>query len=183
MTTHADRSDNTHNWLDAASPFFNLFARSDGLWWPHRSLTKALLGGQRNGLAYLEANRRLLDEMRNIVRKEQDLALELSQMAFEGGAEMSDALQVNAVFEHAATGLRALCEAWVDAQLRSLDTMRSLTPGGRKSQVPVRPETPAAPDPLVEEDGKPRAFQRAAAKANAAQRAAAEAMRLAPEAH
>jgi hypothetical protein len=108
----------------------NLFAKNDGFWWPHRSLARALLCTQGNASAYVEANRKLLDEMRSIVRKEQDLALEISQKALEAisateSSAVPDAPEVNAVFERAINGLRSLGEDWMNAQLRSLDAMRS----------------------------------------------------------
>jgi hypothetical protein len=130
-------------------PLLNLFAKNDGFWWPHRSLAKALLCTQENASAYVEANRKLLDEMRAIVRKEQDLALEISQKALEavaenGSSKIPDGPEVNAVFERAINGLRALGEDWMNAQLRSLDVMRSHAALKRKSHTIRRAKVPVS---------------------------------------
>lgn len=108
---------------------FDFFPGGEAMWWPFRSVSKALLQTQSNALAYLEANRRLIDEMRNILRKEQDLVIALSEAALKNpaspGAIMA-AGDVNEMFGRAVIGIRELGEAWIDAQVRSLDTMRSI---------------------------------------------------------
>jgi hypothetical protein len=114
---------------ETTESLLNLFATTDGFWCPHRSLARALLSTQKNASAYVEANRRLLDDMRAIVRKEQDVAFEISQKALQAvsgnGSPALGAPDVNAVFERATAALRALGEEWLNAQLRSLNAMRS----------------------------------------------------------
>lgn len=118
---------------DGPDSMFNFFSRSEGMWWPFRSVSKALLQTQTNALAYLEANRRLLDEMRKIVRKEQDLVIELSETALKtvskpgtmSGITVVDG-DVNEMFGRAMSGIREIGEAWIDAQVRSLDMMRRI---------------------------------------------------------
>jgi len=153
MTTHSDKNKKENGGPDANNSLFNLFAKNDGFWWPYRSFAKALFGTQKNASAYLEANRKLMDEMRDIVRKEQDLALAISQKMLGGAADangplnggmMSGASEVNAMFERATTGLREIGQAWVDAQVRSLDAMRSHTSGSNKPTPTRRQDTSAA---------------------------------------
>jgi hypothetical protein len=92
------------------------FVRNEAFWWPFRAVSEALLQTQHSSAAYLEANRRLVDEARNIIRKEHDLLLELSET---GRSE------ANKAFNRALTGIRELGEAWIDAQIRSLATMHA----------------------------------------------------------
>jgi hypothetical protein len=93
-------------------------------WWPFQAVSKALLQTQRNTAAYLEANRRLVDEMRDIMRKERELLLELSET---GRSE------ANKAFNRAVRGIRELGEAWIDAQVRSLERMHA------SAEVPREP--------------------------------------------
>jgi hypothetical protein len=153
MTTHSHKNEKQHNGPDANNSLFNLFAKHEGFWWPYRSFAKALLGTQKNASAYLEANRKLMDEMRDIVRKEQDVALEISEKTLERAAEtsrppnggtMSGDSEVYAMFERATTGLREIGQAWVDAQVRSLDAMRSHASGTHQSTATRRHDTSTA---------------------------------------
>ena len=128
------------NGADMNAPLFNLFAKNDGFWWPYRSFAKALLATQKDASAYLETNRDLMDEMREIVRREQDLSLEISQKAIEqltkaaamNGHGKADTAEINAIFDRAITGLHELGEAWMNAQMRSLDAMRSYAATAQK---------------------------------------------------
>jgi hypothetical protein len=123
--------------------------RSESFWWPYRAVAKALLRTQDNSLAYIEANRRLIDAMRNILRKEQDLAFEISEAVLavsrKSGLRTADeapsqANEVNEAFDRAMSGIRELGEAWIDAQVRSLDTIR-----GPRETPREKDETPPAP--------------------------------------
>src|SRR6185295_3727551 len=106
MTLHTNKISKAHEGTAAINPMFNLFAKNDGFWWPYRSFAKALLGTQKNTLAYLEANRKLIDDMRDIIRKEQELALEISQKTIKGLSEIGFSpkagiatSEVNEIFE------------------------------------------------------------------------------------
>ena len=133
MTTPSDKLTG-FNKAFGGNGIYDLFANGEGMWWPFRSVAKALLQTQKNTEAYLEANRRLFDEMRTIVRKEQDLIAELSEGVLKelntatrsGNRQIAPAThELNTMFDRAATGIRELSEAWIDAQVRSLDIMRS----------------------------------------------------------
>jgi hypothetical protein len=146
------KTEKRRNGLDANGELFNLFAKNDGFWWPYRSFAKALLATQKDASAYLESNRDLIDEMRDIVRREQDLSLEISQKALEkvvkkgsaGGNGMADPQEVNAIFDRAMMGLQELGEAWMNAQMRSLDAMRSHAANALKQPPARRSERPMA---------------------------------------
>jgi len=91
--------------------------------------------------------------MRDIVRREQDLALEISEktlqgvgagVASNGGAIITGASDVNAMFERAAAGLRELGEVWMNAQMRSLDAMRCQASSTNKPTTTRRHEASTA---------------------------------------
>jgi len=135
MTAQAQiKKENTERKEAEAS--FDFFPGGEAMWWPFRSVSKALLQTQSNALAYLEANRRLIDEMRNILRKEQELVIELSETALKKPASSGAVTvpgNVNEMFGRAVMGIRELGEAWIDAQVRSLDTMRLIEDTRRPS--------------------------------------------------
>ena len=128
----------------------------DAFWWPFRTFSKALLQTQRNSTAYLEANRRLIDEMRTIIRKQQDLAIDISDSVLHavtkanktaGGSNVLNPAEVNQVFDLAVSRMRELGEAWIDVQVRSLDAMRSYADTGqiqKKTATRVQIEAEAA---------------------------------------
>src|SRR5262249_43760018 len=142
------RHDNNRAGPSADDPLFNLFVKTDGFWWPYRSLARALLATQKNAGAYVEANRLLIDEMRDIVRREEDLALEIFQKAIEAaesgaaanGQAMLDTAEINAMFERAILALRELCEAWMNTQMRVLDAMRLHASGAHDASSKGRSE-------------------------------------------
>jgi hypothetical protein len=91
---------------------------------------------QKDASAYLEANRKLMDEVREILRREQNLSLELSNKLLEdatenGGTRMGDTSTMNAMFDSAIASIRELGEAWMSAQMRSLDAMRRHAANGQ----------------------------------------------------
>jgi len=57
----------------AEEPFmpFSILSQSELLWWPYRSLSKVILQTHRDTRVYLEINRKPLDDLRRIVRREQ----------------------------------------------------------------------------------------------------------------
>jgi hypothetical protein len=149
---------------DAAIRMFN------ELWWPYRTLSQALLQTQRNATGYLEANRRLLGTLRHIIRKEQDLAAEISEsllkaMSPSGNPNCArmifDPNRVNEIFNRATSGMRELSQVWIEAQTHSLNTMRLCGQNGDEVEIPVqidaqaeqsgpqRHVTEAAPEPII----------------------------------
>jgi hypothetical protein len=144
MTAHSSKNGKPHNGsphsreLDNDSPLVQLLSKSEEFWWPYKSFAKAMLAAQKDAFAYIDANRKLLDEIRDILRKEQNLALEITQKSLdraakngwaEGGAVL-DPSEVSAMFEVATSGWQELGEAWMHAHMRSLDTIRSIAAEG-----------------------------------------------------
>jgi hypothetical protein len=116
---------------NSSSDAFNM---NEAMWSPYWAVAKALLRTQRNTLAYLEANRRLVDAMRTFAQQEQNLALEISDMVLKvmsapGLRPNRDSIlhsaDINRAFERGLAGIRELGEFWIDAQMRSLEVIRS----------------------------------------------------------
>ena len=131
---------------------FDLFTKSE-LMWPYWSVAKALLRTQRNTFAYLEANRRLADAMRTFVRQEQNLALEISDLVLKtmsaGGLRpnsdtVSPSADINGAFDRALAGIRDLGQFWIDAQVRSINVMRSQDPARGGVQESAHAQAEAA---------------------------------------
>jgi hypothetical protein len=133
-----------HTGSDANNSLLHLFSKNASFWSPYRSFAEALMETQLDASAYLEANRKLMDEIRDIVRREQDLSLEISSRMLKrttesGGLALHDASQVNAMFDRAIEGVRELSEAWKNAQMRSLEVMREHAFNGRKLRTARKP--------------------------------------------
>lgn len=113
-------------------PGFDLLARSDLMLWPYRSMAKALLRTHNDLAAYVEANRKLADEMRDIFRREQDLVLEIAEKTLkrasdavgEGKAMMTTG-HMEELYDSAVAGVRELGRAVADAQVRSIESLRN----------------------------------------------------------
>ena len=153
MTAHAHKAERGQSESGSGSFPFNLLIRDDSAWWPYRSIAKSVLETQKNAHACLEVNRKLMDFMRDMFRKGQDLAFEMSEKTLEGMSEtgwlpksaaMPGASEVNAMFERATTGLQEISQAWMDAQAHSFDVMRSQTARASKSNGSRRHDSLAA---------------------------------------
>ncbi len=71
----------------------DILNQSEFLWWPYRSLTKALLHTYHDSATFRDINQALANELREIVRREQDFVLELSESILSkrsGGARLSE---------------------------------------------------------------------------------------------
>jgi hypothetical protein len=116
-----------------ASPMFDIMARSDLMLWPYRALSKALLRTQSDLTAFVEVNRKLADEMRDIVRREQDLVLDISEKlltratsAANGGTSpVIPSAELEEIYDSAVAGIRDLGKAVADAQIRSIESLRN----------------------------------------------------------
>ena len=115
---------------------FSLLAQSELLWWPYRSLSKMILQRHRDTRAYMEINRKLLDDLRRIARREQELVLEMSEKMFEkmnakgGSARGPLGFELGAMeemCESAIAGIRELGQALSNAQVQSIEAFREHT--------------------------------------------------------
>ena len=99
----------------------------------------------------MEINRKLLDDLRRIVRREQELVLDMSEKMFEkmnakdGSARGSLAFEAGAMEEmcqSAIAGIRELGQALSNAQVQSIEAFREharkeLSARGEKSCQPA----------------------------------------------
>jgi hypothetical protein len=126
-----------------------LVAMNDAFWCPYRLAVKTFLEGQKDALSHLTTIRNLLDEMRDTMRREQDIALGVCQKTFEEiGCNVwlakSGPSEANAIFERAIGGLSEFGDAWMKAQMRPLDVTRPRASDARKRAAIQRPEVPIA---------------------------------------
>jgi hypothetical protein len=111
---------------------FHLVVGNEGLWWPYRSMCRALFQMQRDRALVLAVHRKMVDEVAAILRLEQDMVLQLSTKVLEciadaGGRETSGrgySVETNNIFDHAIACIRELGEAVINTQIRSLEAMR-----------------------------------------------------------
>ena len=113
-------------------PFATLY-QSD-LWWaPARAAANLLLQTHRNAAAMVRINRKLADEFRGIMRREEDVMLDLSERMFhrmtdgeaksgDGGSTARESFAQ--LYETAIAGVRELSQAMTDAQTRSIEALR-----------------------------------------------------------
>jgi hypothetical protein len=136
MTTGEKNSDANTEMLRTKSqkaPATNLFAKNDLLLWPYKSLSKALIRTQHDFSIFIEVNRKLADEMREIVRREQDLVMQISEKMLERisstenseGKPMLPAAEIEEIYDSAVAGIRELGKAVADAQIRSIESLRA----------------------------------------------------------
>lgn len=113
---------------------FDVFGHYELMWWPYRSLSKALLRTHGNLTAFMTVNRKLADEMREIIRKEQDLVLQISEKMLhraasardDGGVESFNRVgEIEDLYDSAVAGIRELGKAVADAQVRSIESLRA----------------------------------------------------------
>jgi hypothetical protein len=106
------------------------------MFWPYRTFSRALLRSHDGFSTYLEANRKLADEMREIIRREQDLILEISEKVLQRmsatpasgeNPAIIPSAEIDEIYDSALTGMRELGKAFAEAQVRSLETLRSQT--------------------------------------------------------
>ena len=138
MAVHAHKTD-PFNELSTNNPLLHMLSNGDAFWRPYRSFAKALMDTQAGASACLEANRKLMDEILDFVRKEQDLSFEICTKMMKGvaagnGGPMSkDASEMSALFDQTIENVRHLGEAWMNAQMRSLEAMRQSAPNQHAS--------------------------------------------------
>lgn len=111
---------------------------------PYAEISRALLRAHRNALALTEANRSLSARLRDVMRRQQDLTMQIADQAVEqakGGTPLSPA----AIFDHAAAAVRELGEAYIDAQLAALRELRDGAPELQAASVEqsAKPNGPA----------------------------------------
>jgi len=116
---------------------------------PYAEISRALLRAHRNAMAMTEANRALAARLQDVLRRQQDLTMQIAEEAVEqakGGAPMSPA----AIFDHAAAAVRELGEAYIDAQLAALRELRDNTPTAGSAAKSAQEQPHKAPEKTTE---------------------------------
>lgn len=113
-------------------PFGALY-RNELLWSPYRVAANLLLQMHRNTAAMIGINRKLADELRESVRREQDAMLEIAEKMWHRisdrnvssvGADSLAPESFDRFFETAIGGAREFGQAMADAQVRSIEALR-----------------------------------------------------------
>jgi hypothetical protein len=109
----------------------DLLFHNEFLWAPARATANIMLRAQRNAMAMMQINRKLADELRDIMRHEQDVICGVSQKMFTRmtsgttNSEDSDSGEpLNKLYESAVESVREFNEAMAEAQSRSFAALR-----------------------------------------------------------
>ncbi len=95
---------------------FNDHAPSPLMTLPYTELSKVLIRAHRNAWALTEVNRTLLDSLRGVVRRQQDLAMQITEQA-AARARKGEPINPAEMFDRAADAVREIGQACIDAQL------------------------------------------------------------------
>lgn len=128
-------------------PDFDLVMGNDWVFWPFRSFSKLMARSRNDLAAVMEINRRVADEMRELVRQEQDIVMELSEkmlhrMVPDGGSAetLRPGADIEAIYDSAVQGMRELGKAVADAQIRSIEALHK---GVQRSEESAAPDKTA----------------------------------------
>jgi hypothetical protein len=110
---------------------------------PYMELSHAMMRAHLDIRAMTAANRKLTDALREVVRRQHDLAWELAETTFNtvGLSTSGNAADAKAgeVFDRAAAAVRELGEAVIQAQLGALRTLQSEVSGVEEEAPAERP--------------------------------------------
>ena len=117
---------------ETRSPF-ETFIESDVLLSPYRALSRALLHTHRNTAAFVEINRKFADELRDVIRRQQEFALKLSEdlirqlpkgmSASKQGRELPRE-SFGKYFESAIAGARECGQGFADVQVHAFEAFQ-----------------------------------------------------------
>lgn len=135
-STRADAARMTHAAGEAASAAAgeqqaDFLFRNEMFWAPARATANFMLRAQRNAIALMQINRKLADDLRDIMRHEQDVLCEVSQKMvtrMTSGAvrpeEKGSAEPLGQFYETAVESVREFNEAMAEAHSRSFAAIR-----------------------------------------------------------
>ena len=115
---------------------YSFLNHSDAYWASVRSLSNALLHSHHNAAALMEVHRKLSDELLEIARRQQNVALEFSEKLLQQMAAATPAARrtetlrpetFDEYFDSAIQGIREFGQAIADAQVHSLEAIREHT--------------------------------------------------------
>ena len=111
----------------------SLLYGSELFWWPYRSFARVVLPQCHNGSTLLQISRKFADEIREIVRKEQDFAFNQAEKFLRQTSDGSNSKNGHSTFppetieqfyESTIDGVREFAKAFGDAQVRSIEALR-----------------------------------------------------------
>lgn len=118
-------------------------AAANWLFLPYAEISRALMRAHRNSAAAAAANHALLARLQVVLRRQQDLTIQIADEAFqrdrEGGGPTAAQL-----FDHAAAAVREIGEACIEAQLQALQALREESSATAPVAAPAEAK-PAAP--------------------------------------
>lgn len=106
---------------------------------PYTELSKVLIRAHRNAWALTEVNRTLLDSLRGVVRRQQDLAMQITEQA-AARARQGEPINPAEMFDRAADAVREIGQACIDAQLHAIRQLEA-----QAGQPGIEPSMGAAP--------------------------------------
>ena len=141
-SSHSASEENDHKSVSEMP--LSLLYGSEFLWWPYRSFVRVLLPQCHNASALLQISRKFADEIREIVRKEQDLAFNQAEKFLRQTTDISNSKNgrstfppetVEQFYESTIEGVREFAKAIGDAQIRSIEALRDHSREAAKSMA------------------------------------------------
>lgn len=128
---------------------FDSFIQSDFLLSPYRTLSRAFLHTHHNTAAFVQINRKLVDDLREIIRRQQDVALKLSENMFqqmsEGATPSKSGFEqrgesLGQYFKSAMNGAHECAQAIGEAQVHAFEAFQeqareSARPNGKQDHL------------------------------------------------
>ena len=107
---------------------------SELFWQPYRAMSRMLLQTHQNLAAYMAVNRALAEEMQSILRRAQDMTMEMSEKTIRNAERPAapgahrlaiPAPEMEELYDFAIHSVRELGGAAVAAQIHSLEALRA----------------------------------------------------------
>jgi hypothetical protein len=108
---------------------------------PYADFSHALIRAHHDAHAMATANRLLADSLRDVVRRQQDLAFELAEAALNA-SNTGPLSAPAAIFDRAAQAVREVGEAIIDAQIEALRLLQSESDPERGAAFAFPPVAP-----------------------------------------
>lgn len=142
MAQRANQSAKSSSAVDADIPFYSM-PQNNFIWIPYRAAARMMGRSEHSIELMVQANRKLADTLREIVRREQDTLLGLSERTLKNlvdGPQKSNGEATATAFvsyQTALEGAREFSQAIVEAQTESFAALREYAQGtietGRKA--------------------------------------------------
>lgn len=111
------------------------------LFLPYAEISRALMRAHRNSAAAALANQALLARLQLVLRRQQDLTIQIADEAFQRDREGGGATAAQ-LFDHAAAAVREIGEACIEAQLAALQALREESAASPPAPAAAQPPAP-----------------------------------------